>query len=124
MGAHIDPFDIEWKEEDPLGREITMLKSIAEARSGKHTEPPEFLGTDDVRAVVSEPDRIDRSISKSSREIYYRVDKDADCHYSRAVVDFEKSDKSGIVVSWSRYRQPVSSSGVVYRKEGSYGCNS
>lgn len=63
LRSHVDPFDIDWTEIDPLGREVMMLKPIEQAREsmGKHPIPPEFLSTQDVRIVISDPDRIDES---------------------------------------------------------------
>lgn len=115
----IDPFDVEWSETDPLDREVTMLKSIVEMRErlGKHADPPEFLSTDGVREVVSNPDRIDESVSSAHRDVYYRMDSEEEYPYSRAVVDFRDDPQRGVVVSWSRYETPASSYGVKWRRD-------
>lgn len=117
--SSVDPFDVEWSVTDPLDREVTMLKSIAERRErlGKHAEPPEFISTDDVREVIEEPDRIDESTTHAFRDIYYRTETDEEYPYSRAVVDFKGDPEKGIVVSWSRYETPVSSYGVIWRRD-------
>lgn len=112
-----DPYDIEWTATDPLERRISMYKSVIELREGKHDRPPEYLPIEEVRDIVSNPDRIDISAQKDSRDIYYQYCSDEEYPYARAVVDFSKSKDDGDVVSWSRYRQPVSSHGIRYPKE-------
>lgn len=116
---HIDPFDIDWTETDPLGREVMMLKPIEAAREmmGKHPVPPEFLSTQEVRVVISDPDRIDESAQKADRDIYYKIEAEEDYQYSRAIVDFHDDPHKGTVISWSRYEKPVASYGVKYQKE-------
>ncbi|GEM_PF-3033507 len=115
----IDPFDVAWSTTDPLGREVTMLKSVARAREalGKHLVPPEFLSTDDVKIVIEDPMRIDESVSSSTREIYYREEPEEEYRYSRAVVDFKNGSEHGLVISWSRYQKTVSSYGVIWKKD-------
>ena len=115
----VDPFDVEWSTTDPRGRKVTMLKSVAEAREsiGKHQVPPEFLSTDDVRVVIEDPNRIDESAQIAFRDIYYREEPEEEYRYSRAVVDFRKDPNHGTVISWSRYQSPVSSYGVVWKRE-------
>lgn len=119
LRSHVDPFDIDWTETDPLGREVTMLKPIEEAREmmGKHPVPPEFLSTQDVRVVISDPDRIDESARKANREIYYKIEELEDYKYSRAIVVFQDDPHKGTVISWSRYEKPVASYGIKYQKE-------
>lgn len=114
----IDPFDVEWIESDPLDRDVIMLRSVHEAREGlgKHAGPPEYLSTDDVRVVVSDPDRIDESVRSESRNIYYKSDTEQEYPYSRAVVDFRGDSRRGVVISWSRYLHPVASYGVLWKK--------
>ena len=116
----MDPFDVEWSTTDPLGREVTMFKSVARVREtlGKHVMPPEFLSTDDVKVVIEDPMRIDESASSGTREIYYREEPEEEYRFSRAVVDFKNGPRHGLVVSWSRYQRPVSSYGVVWKKGG------
>lgn len=116
MGS-IDPFDIDWKVNDPLDREIVMLKSVKNARASKHAEPPEYLSTEDVKSLVSDPDRIDESSHMINRSMYYCFDDSMDHRCARAVVDFSESPARGVVVSWSRYKNAVSSSGVIYWKD-------
>ena len=115
----IDPFDVEWSETDPLDREVTMLKSIVDMRErmGKHPDPPEFLSSDGVREVVSDPDRIDESVSSAFRDVYYRTELEEEYPHARAVVDFRDDPQRGVVVSWSRYETPVSSYGVKWRRD-------
>lgn len=110
----VDPFDVEWTTTDPIGREVTMLKSIVRARADKHAVPPEFLAVRDVRVVVEEPTRIDESASHACRNIYYRQESDEEYPYARAVVDFKSDPNQGYVISWSRYETPVSSYGVIW----------
>lgn len=119
LRSHVDPFDIDWTEIDPLGREVMMLKPIEQAREsmGKHPVPPEFLSTQDVRVVISDPDRIDESAQKADRDIYYKIEEQEDYQYSRAIVDFSGDPHKGTVISWSRYEKPVSSYGIKYQKE-------
>ena len=114
----IDPFDIEWVETDPLDREVLMLKSVKQARefAGKHSSTEEFLSTDDVRQVVSNPDRIDFSSSNPDRDLYYEVKTEYTNQYARVVVDFRGDPSKGVAISWSRYEHPVSSHGIRYRK--------
>lgn len=114
-----DPFDIDWTETDPFGRDVMMLKSIAAAREkmGKHPVPPEFLSTQDVRVVISDPDRIDESAQKADRDIFYKIEEEEDHQYSRAIVDFRDDPHKGIVISWSRYKMPAASYGIKYQKE-------
>lgn len=119
VGWNVDPFDIAWSTTDPLGREVTMLKSVAKAREsiGKHLVPTEFLSTEDVKVVIEDPMRIDESVRSSAREIYYREEAEEEYRFSRAVVDFRQDSKHGLVISWSRYQRPVSSYGVIWHKE-------
>lgn len=114
----VDPFDVDWVVTDPLGREVTMLKSIEEMRADKHAEPPELLETDEVRMVIEEPTRIDESVSHATRNVYYRHETEMEYPYSRAIVDFGGDQNSGYVISWSRYKAPVSSYGVIWNGEG------
>lgn len=114
----VDPFDVDWTVTDPLGRDVTMLKSIEHMRAEKHDVPPEFLATDDVRVVIEEPTRIDASVSHATRNVYYRHEAEMEYPYSRAVVDFRDDPGSGYVISWSRYETPVSSYGVIWNGEG------
>lgn len=114
----VDPFDIDWKVTDPLGRDVTMLKSIEKMRADKHALPPEFLATDDVRVVIENPTRIDESVSYATRNVYYRREPEMDYPFSRAVVDFRDDPDRGYVISWSRYETPVSSCGVIWNGEG------
>ena len=119
LRSHVDPFDIDWTEMDPLGREVMMLKPIERAREsmGKHSVPPEFLSTQDVRVIISDPDRIDESAQKADCDILYKIDEQEDYQYSRAIVDFRDDPLKGTVISWSRYEKPVSSYGIKYQKE-------
>lgn len=119
LRSHVDPFDIDWTETDPLGREVMMLKPIEEAREkmGKHPVPPEFLSTQDVRVVISDPDRNDESVQKADRDIFYKIEEEEDHQYSRAIVDFRDDPHKGIIISWSRYKMPVASYGIKYQKE-------
>lgn len=119
LRSHVDPFDIDWTETDPLGREVMMLKPIEEAREkmGKHPVPPEFLSTQDVRVVISDPDRIDESVQKADCDIFYKIEEEEDHQYSRAIVDFRDDPHEGIIISWSRYKMPVASYGIKYQKE-------
>lgn len=114
----IDPFDIEWVESDPLERDVVMLKSIKQARefAGKHSTTEEFLSTEEVRRVVSDPDRIDMSSSDPDRDLYYEEKSEYTNPYAKVVVDFSMSPEKGVAVSWSRYDHPVSSHGVRYWK--------
>lgn len=117
----IDPFDVMWNTTDPLNREVVMLKSVARHRDslGKHSMPPEHLSVMDAKSVVNDPDRIDESVSYGSRNIYYQVDNAEENPCARVVVDFKGDVKKGTVVSWSRYKKPVASYGVVWSKERS-----
>lgn len=119
LRSYVDPFDIDWTEIDPLGREVMMLKPIEQAREsmGKHPVPPEFLSTQDVRVVIPDPDRIDESVQRADRDIYYKIEEQEDYQYSRAIVDFRDDPHKGTVISWSRYEKPVSSYGIKYQKE-------
>ena len=119
LRSHVDPFDIDWTEMDPLGREVMMLKPIERARElmGKHSVPPEFLSTQDVRVIISDPDRIDESAQKADCDIFYKIEEQEDYQYSRAIVDFRDDPLKGTVISWSRYEKPVSSYGIKYQKE-------
>lgn len=113
----VDPFDIAWIDEDPLGRQIVHLKSVASARekAGKHTGA-EHLPEDDIRSVVTDPDRIDLTTkSPRHREIYYRVSHGRSHPYSRVVVDFDED--RGCPISWSRYERPVSYMQRVYERD-------
>lgn len=112
----VDPFDIKWTESDPIGRDAVMLKSIIDAResAGKHDSDIERLSPDEVREVISDPDRIDYSAKSQTRDVYYKVDSTKEHPFSRAVVDFR--NERGIVISWSRYKKTVSSFGVKWRK--------
>ncbi len=62
-----------------------MLKPIEQAREsmGKYSVPPEFLSTQDVRVVISDPDRIDESAQKADRDIYYQIEEQEAYQYSR-----------------------------------------
>lgn len=116
MSLNIDPFDIEWSASDPRDRSVYMLKAIRESREavGKH-QGEEYLAADDVRDVISDPDRIDLTQRPPEhREIFYKENEDSSYRYSRAVVKFE--DDEGIVISWSKYRNHVSSVDIVYQK--------
>lgn len=119
LRSYVDPFDIDWTEIDPLGREVMMLKPVEQAREsmGKHPVPPEFLSTQDVRVVISDPDRIDESAQRADRDIYYKIEEQEDYQYSRAIVAFRDDPHKGTVISWSRYEKPVSSYGIKYQKE-------
>lgn len=120
MSRSLDPFDIEWSEPDPLGRDVIMSKSVIRWReaSGKHPFPPERLEPCEAREVISDPDRIDESASHETRDIYYKVYENEENPYARVVVDFKDNENRGIAISWSRYRHPVSSYGAKWRKEG------
>ena len=50
---------------------------------GKYSVPPEFLSTQDVRVVISDPDRIDESAQKADRDIYYQIEEQEAYQYSR-----------------------------------------
>lgn len=115
----VDPFDIEWVESDPLDRNVVMLKSLIAAResAGKHTGQ-EYLSPEEVRDLIRDPDRIDESAQRISSDVYYQRDSSYTNPYARAVVRFN-DEENGIVVSWSRYKKPVSSYGVKYKKPGS-----
>lgn len=119
LSGCVDPFDIDWTETDPFGRDVMMLKSIAAAREvmGKHPVPPEFLSTQDVRVVISDPDRIDESVQKADRDIFYKIEEEENNPYSRVIVDFRDDPNKGIIISWSRYKIPVASYGIKYQKE-------
>lgn len=114
-----DPFDVKWRAQDPLGRDVVMLKSVEHARTiqGKHPDPPESLAAEDARDVVSCPSRIDASASNPNRDVYYKVEKEQANPYSRVVVDFGDDPNVGVAISWSRYGTPVASSGVKWREE-------
>ncbi|MDK7723942.1 hypothetical protein QP551_04420 [Slackia exigua] len=113
----MNPYDIEWTVTDPLDRRISMYKSIVDIRQGKHSVPPEYLPTDEVKELIADPDRIDESSSHSTRDIYYKEDTEKEFPYARAVVDFEDAEDDGCIISWSRYKHPVSSYRIKYRKE-------
>lgn len=109
----IDPFDVAWTVTDPIGRDVFMLKSIAKMRevAGKHSSDIERLDVSGVRKVVEEPDEIAISSSIPTRDIYYRKEDDREHPYARAVVDFSDGER-GIVISYSRYKHQVKSSGT------------
>ena len=109
-------FDIEWIVTDPREKQVVMCKSIKDARSAKHADPPEYLSTDKVREIIRHPDRIDASSQRENCDIYYCVSETETYRFARAVVDFGLDPDRGIVRSWSRYEHPVSSHGVIYRK--------
>ena len=113
-----DPFDIEWIQADPLGRDIVLRKSVADARESvsKHVGN-EFLPRDDIRGIIRDPARIDLT-QKSPRhsEIYYSDPDMSKTHpYGRVVVRFNEADK-GEAVSWSRYEKHVSLMDIVYER--------
>lgn len=112
----VDPFDVEWAEDDPLGREIVLLKSTVEARerAGKH-QGAEFLDSGEIRRIVTDPDRIDLT-GKSPRhtEIYYIEQTEQPHPYGRVVVFFD--DDAGYPISWSRYERPVSYMERIYER--------
>lgn len=116
---NVDPFDIQWIESDPLDRDVAMLQSVIDARefAGKHASSEEFLSPDDVRSLIASPDRIDESVSDANRDLFYKGQAEYTNPYARAVVDYSTCDDYGIVISWSRYKQPVSSYGVKWKKE-------
>ena len=113
----MNPYDIEWTATDPLDRRISMYKSIVDIRQGKHSAPPEYLSIDEARAIVTDPDRIDESSSHPKRDIYYKFNSAMEFPHARVVADFSGAEDDGIIISWSRYKQPVSSHGVKYLKE-------
>lgn len=115
-----DPFDIEWRTADPLGRDIFLRKSVADAReaASKHVGD-EFLPRDEIRGIVEDPARIDLT-QKSPRhsEIYYSDADESKPHpYARVVVRFE-DDRKGEAISWSRYKEHVSLMEIVYERQG------
>lgn len=114
MTSDYDPFDIEWKCEDPLGREVILLKSIVEARRGKHTSTSEHMNLEDIRRTVTDPDEVHVSDSSDTREIYYCTDSDYTNQRRRVIV--EHKNAPGIAISWSRYVHEVKNQGTVYKK--------
>ena len=113
----IDPFDIDWLEPDPNGRDIYMLKSVAAARefAGKH-RGDEYLSTLEARDVVGRPDFIEESVTDPSRHNYYLVDESYSNPYARVTVACYDAENSGIAISWSRYKKPVETTGRIYTK--------
>lgn len=112
----MDPFDIIWCDVDPKGREIRLLRSVVDQRekANVHTGD-EYLDYEDIREVVTDPERIDVTTkSPQHREIYYRTDEDESKQLARVVVAFQ--DEIGVPISWSRYDRPVSYLEVVYEK--------
>lgn len=85
--------------------------------SKQHSSTDERLSIDDVRNLIRDPDRIDKSSSIANRDVFYKREMEYTNPYARAVVDFSDYDDYGIVVSWSRYKQPVSSYGVKWKKD-------
>ena len=112
----VDPFDVEWRTDDPLGREIVLLRSTVDtrAKAGKH-QGDEMLPSSEIRAIVEDPDRIDLT-GKNPRhtEIYYREQPERSHPYSRVVVYFD--EQAGYPISWSRYQRPVSYLERVYER--------
>lgn len=113
----VDPFDIDWIESDPNGRDVLMLKSIAAAREfvGKHQDG-EYLSTMEARCVIRDPDFIEKSVSRPDRHNYYLVDESRTNPYARVTVACYDDENSGIAISWSRYKKPVSAAGRIYPK--------
>lgn len=109
-----------WVEPDPLGRDVYMSRQVVKAReaAGKHPYPPEHLAVEEVRDIVADPDFINRSTSHELREVYYKVVETEENSYARLVVDFGNCENRGIAISWSRYKHPVQSGGLVWSKEG------
>lgn len=116
-----DPFDIEWIQDDPLGRDVCMLKSVINAREGqgKHNGD-EYLSVSEVKDLVADPARIDLTQqSPRHTEIYYGSAENKPYQYGRVVVKFEGN--AGTAISWSRYKKHVSFVDVVYEKGSGIG---
>ena len=116
-----DPFDIEWVQPDPLGRDVVLRKSVADARESlsKHVGG-EYLPRSEIRGIIEDPARIDLTQrSPKHTEIFYSDADGAKSHpYGRVVVKFDEDD-NGEAISWSRYEQHVSLVEIVYERSGS-----
>lgn len=113
-----DPFDIEWRTEDPRGKDIKIRKSRIAAREAleKHVGD-ELLSTDAVKILIEDPARIDLTESSPRHvEVYYSDPEDEPLPYARAAVQFDGDE--GEVISWSRYLRHVSYIEIVYEKPG------
>ena len=116
-GLRVDPFDIEWIQDDPLGRDVMLRKSTVSVREAiaKH-RGDEYLHSGKIRDIIEDPARIDLTETNPRHtEIYYTDTEDEPYPYGRAVVRFDDDDH-GEVISWSRYRQHVSLIDIVYEK--------
>lgn len=110
--------DVIWSGIDPTGRMVHELKSVNDARVGKHTGP-DSISRDEVHACIETPSFIDRSVQNDMRYNYYRKNpQPGKPPMDRVTVSFGDSilAPDGVVISCSKYSKPVK--GVrVYTRE-------
>lgn len=112
--------DIIWSGVDPLGRTVHELRSVNEARAGKHAGA-DAISADEVHGCVTTPSFIDRSSQNETRYNYYRDNPiPGRPPFDRVTVSFGDSilAPDGVVISCSKYRKPVRGERVYTREAG------
>lgn len=112
--------DIIWSGVDPLNRVVHELRSVNEARAGKHLGA-DAITAEEVHTCIETPSFIDRSVQNETRYNYYRDNPvPGKPHLDRVTVSFGDSilAPDGVVISCSKYRKPVRGERVYTKEAG------